>query len=126
MAKDKEENNTEETQPAGDATVTAPEPQQPQTQLRIDESKAAITYSSTSRLSGTAEEIVIDFSQGIKPGPQPNTAILQIDSKVILSPWAAKRLALALNQTIQRYEQAYGALEIDPRKRQLDTTTTTG
>lgn len=124
MAKDKE-TKAEATPAAADTTVTAPEPQQPQTQLRIDESKAAVTYSSTSRLSGTAEEITIDFSQGIKPGPQPNTAVLQIDSKVILSPWAAKRLALALNQTIQRYEEAYGALEIDPRKRQQGATTTT-
>ena len=99
-------------------TVTSPEGQQAQTQLQIDDTKANVSYSSTSRIWGSAEEIIIDFSQGVRPGSQPNTAALKVDSRVILSPWAAKRLALALGQTVQRYEQTYGTLEIDPRKRQ--------
>ena len=99
-------------------TVTAPEGQAGQTQLQIDDASANVSYSSTSRIWGSAEEIIIDFSQGVRPGSQPNTAALKVDSRVILSPWAAKRLALALGQTVQRYEQTYGILEIDPRKRQ--------
>ena len=95
-----------------------PEGQQQRTQLHVDDSNAHTFYSSTSRISGSAEEIIIDFSQGMRPGNRPNTAVLKIDGRAILSPWAAKRLALALNQTVQRYEQAYGALEIDPRRRQ--------
>jgi len=111
--------NQADTQQQGDQeTVTSPEGQQQQTQLRIDDSQAQTFYSSTSRISGSGEEIVVDFSQGVRPSGQPNVAVLKIDSRVILSPWAAKRLALALNQTVQRYEQTYGTLEIDPRKRQ--------
>lgn len=99
-------------------TVTAPEGQSGQTQLQVDDSNATVSYSSTSRIWGSAEEIVVDFSQGVRPAGQQNVATLKVDSRVILSPWAAKRLALALGQTIQRYEQTYGILEIDPRKRQ--------
>ena len=98
-------------------TVTAPEGQG-QTQLQIDDANASVSYSSTSRIWGSAEEIIVDFSQGVRPGRGANTAALKVDSRVILSPWAAKRLALALGQTVQRYEQTYGILEIDPRKRQ--------
>ncbi len=114
----KKEEQTNET----NETVTAPEQQQPQTQLRIDDAGAVTNYSSTSRIWGSAEEIIIDFSQGIRPAG-PNVAVLKIDSRVILSPYAAKRLALALGQTVQRYEQAYGTIEIDPRKRQRSSTT---
>lgn len=99
-------------------TVTAPEGQAGQTQLQIDDSNTTVNYSSTSRIWGSAEEIIIDFSQGVRPSGKQGVATLKVDSRVILSPWAAKRLALALGQTIQRYEQTYGILEIDPRKRQ--------
>jgi hypothetical protein len=36
-----------------------------------------------------------------------------------MSPWAAKRLHMALKQAIERYEEAYGPLEIDERKRRV-------
>ena len=121
MAKEKNEAQTG-TATASNETVTAPEQQQPQTQLRIDDATANTTYSSTSRIWGSAEEIIVDFSQGIRPAG-PNMAVLKIDSRVILSPYAAKRLALALGQTVQRYEQTYGTIEIDPRKRTRGTTT---
>lgn len=99
-------------------TVTAPEGQSGQTQLQIEDENANVSYSSTSRIWGSAEEIIVDFSQGVRPAGKQGAAKLKVDSRVILSPWAAKRLALALGQTIQRYEQTYGILEIDPRKRQ--------
>jgi len=104
-------------EPASNETVTAPEGQAQPAQLRIDESKTETYYASTARISGSGEEIVIDFSQGVRPSGQPNVALLRIDARVVMSPWAAKRLALALGQTIQRYEQTYGDLEIDPKKR---------
>lgn len=118
MAKDKEKSDAG----APDETITAPA-QQGQVQLTIDESNVATYYSSITRISGTAEEIVVDFSQGIRPMGQ-NRATLKVDARVTLSPWAAKRLALALGQTVQRFEQTYGTLEIDPRKRQVGATTT--
>jgi hypothetical protein len=39
----------------------------------------------------------------------------------VLNPWAAKRLALALNQAMARYEQTYGLLELDERKRRKNS-----
>lgn len=127
MAKDKETKAEDQPTPsAGDAnvgeTVTTPDGQN-QVRLGIDESSVESFYSSITRISGTAEEILIDFSQGIRPTGQ-NAAVLKVDARVTLSPWAAKRLALALGQTIQRYEQTYGLLEVDPRKRQSGSTTT--
>jgi len=101
-------------------TVTTPEGEQQQTQLRMDDSGCNVHYSSTASIRSTAEEVFIDFSQGVRPSGQANVAVLKIDDRVIMSPWAAKRLAMALGQTIQRYENTYGPIETDPRKRLTD------
>ena len=66
---------------------------------------------------GSAEEINLDFAGPIRATNQPKVARLRIDQRVTLNPWAAKRLAIALNQAVARYEQTYGALELDERKR---------
>jgi len=87
-----------------------------QVQLDIDDSDTHVSYSSTVRVWGTAEEINLDFAGPIRPAGGQR-ATLTIDNRVILNPYAAKRLALALGQAVQRYEQAYGELELDPRKR---------
>ncbi len=97
-------------------TIASPDGQA-RHQLRIDDAQASHGYASICRVAGTAEEITVDFAQGIRPGGQSNVAVLKIDHRVTMSPWAAKRLALALGQAIQRFEQVYGELEIDPRKR---------
>jgi hypothetical protein len=76
-----------------------------------------VHYSSTVHINGSPEEFSLDFSRGVRPGPRPNTAVLRVDSKIILSPWSAKRLAIELSQAVQRYEETFGPLEIDPRKR---------
>ncbi len=93
---------------------------QPQVKLRVDDAKADIHYSSTSVISATAEEVAVDFARGLKPGSRGDTAVLTVEAKVIMSPWAAKRLAIDLTDTIKRYELTYGKLEIDARKRRVD------
>lgn len=108
--------------PANDTieAVSSPEgeaPAQQQFNLQIDDRGADIEYASTARVWGSAEEINIDFSQGIKPTGQANQVRLKIDRRMVLNPWAAKRLAMTLGQTIARYEQTYGALELDENKR---------
>lgn len=87
-----------------------------QVQLQIDDATTPSVYSTTVRVWGSAEEINLDFGGPIRP-TGPNAAKLKIDQRVTLNPWAAKRLAIALQQAVVRYEQAYGQLELDARKR---------
>jgi hypothetical protein len=90
--------------------------QQNQVQVTVDDASAPVSYAATVRIMPTAEEINIDFAGGIRPtGPQ--SAVLKIDQRIVMNPWAAKRLAIILGQTIQRYEEAYGVIELDERKR---------
>jgi hypothetical protein len=93
------------------------QPKQPGSGLLVDDTKASVHYSSSVHIQGTAEEIVLDFSRRPRPGRRPNTMVLDIDAKIIMSPWTAKRLAMELVEAIQHYEAMYGQLEVDPRKR---------
>ena len=116
MAKAKEE--------ATDAieTITAASDQQQQNQqiqLQIDDSQTPLLYSTTVRVWGSSEEINLDFAGPIRPGTQPRTARLKIDQRVVLNPWAAKRLAVALGQAVGRFEATYGTLELDERRRRV-------
>lgn len=97
----------------------ASDQQQQQLQLQIDDSATPTTYSTTVRVWGSAEEINLDFAGPLRP-TGPNAAKLKIDQRLVLNPWAAKRLAMALSQAVQRYEQTYGTLELDARKRMVN------
>ena len=61
----------------------------------------------------------MDFAGPVRATNQPKVARLKIDHRVVLNPYAAKRLALALGQAVARHEQTYGALELDERKRRV-------
>ncbi len=97
----------------------APEAASPQIQLQIDDANTPCTYSTTVRVWGSAEEINLDFAGPIRPGNEPKTARLKIDQRLVLNPYAAKRLAIALSQAVGRYEQTYGTLELDEKKRRV-------
>jgi hypothetical protein len=113
MAKDQAPENVETISAAAEA------PAGQQVQVQIDESKTQSDYSTTVRVWGSAEEINLDFAGPIRPaGPQ--TARLKIERRVVMNPWAAKRLAIALGQAVAQYEKAYGTLELDQRKRRVD------
>lgn len=98
--------------------ISAPgdQAQQKQLQLQIDDANAPSIYSTTVRVWGSAEEINLDFAGALRP-TGPTTAKLKIDQRVVLNPFAAKRLAIALAQAVGRYEAQYGVLELDARKR---------
>jgi hypothetical protein len=95
----------------------APQAQQMQVQLRED--KAHVVYSNVCRIFGgpNAEEIIVDFAI-TTPSPERSDLMhMDVSARVIMNYYAAKRLALALSQAVQRYEQQFGAIELDPRRR---------
>lgn len=98
--------------------ISAPGQDQNQFQLQIDDAATPVAYSTTVRVWGSSEEINLDFAGPIRPAGK-NQARLKIDQRMILNPWAAKRLAIALGQAVGRYEQAYGTLELDEKKRRV-------
>ena len=96
------------------AAQAASEPQQPQ--IEVDELKAISSYSNFCRVTGTPEELIIDFGLNTEPFATP-TQTVKISQRIVTNYFTAKRMLHALHLTIQRHEAAFGVLETDVQKR---------
>ena len=87
-----------------------------QQQVKLDESKTIAAYANFARVTGTPEEVIIDF--GLNPQPfGPPTEPVIVSQRIIVNFFTAKRLLAALAMTTQRHESAFGVLETDVQKR---------
>jgi len=84
--------------------------------IQIDDSKVIASYANFCRVTGTPEELIIDFGLNPQPLGIPTTPI-PVTQRVITNFFTAKRMLHALSMTVQRHEQTFGVLEIDVQKR---------
>jgi len=100
------------------AKEVAQQPERQTRQIDIDDSHMSKSYANFCRVTPGYEELLIDF--GLSPQPigaqQPQTKV-QLDQRVIVNYFMAKRLLHLLNGAVQRYEQIFGVLETDVQKR---------
>jgi len=98
--------------PAGrGATV----PGTPQT-IKWDDSNLKSSYANVCNVSSTREEVVLVFGINQAWERGQNEVQVQLTDRIILSPFAAKRLAQLLNNVVREYESRFGALNVDPRR----------
>lgn len=84
--------------------------------VKLDDANVAAVYANFCRISGTPEELVLDFALNTQPsGGMPE--VLHLNQRVILNYYTAKRLLQALHMAVHRHEQTFGTLETDVRKR---------
>lgn len=85
-------------------------------QLKVDDSRAIASYANFCRITGTPEEVIIDF--GLNPQPfGPVTDPVVISQRIVTNFYTAKRMYAALQLTLQRHEATFGVLETDVQKR---------
>lgn len=84
--------------------------------IQIDDSNAHTAYANFCRVSGTPEELILDFGLNPQPFGVP-TEPIPINHRLIINHYTAKRLLQALHMTIQRQEATFGVLETDVQKR---------
>jgi hypothetical protein len=84
--------------------------------LRWDDSKMTSTYANVCNVSSTREEVTLIFgtNQSWHTG-QPELTV-QLSDRIILNPFAAKRLSLLLNNIMKEYESRFGLLPIEQPK----------
>jgi hypothetical protein len=112
MAKEMESAAAEETQ------VPAPQqqPQQQQMQVDVDDTHVIAAYANFCRVTGSPEELIIDFGLNPQPVGMPKNPI-QVTQRCIVNYYTAKRLLHALSLSVQRHEAVFGVLETDIQKR---------
>ena len=118
MAKsdDKPVKDAESTTPEA-AEAHAPAAAAPQrVQVQIDDSKVIACYANFCRVTGTPEELIIDFGLNPQPVGIPTNPI-PVTQRIITNFYTAKRMLHALQLTVQRHEATFGVLEIDVQRR---------
>ena len=100
-------------QPAANADNAS---QQRPPEIRIDDSKVIAAYSNFCRVTGTPEELIIDFGLNPQPFGVPVEPI-PVTQRIVTNFYTAKRMLHALQLTIQRHEATFGVLETDVQKR---------
>ncbi|MBN2474255.1 MAG: DUF3467 domain-containing protein [Pirellulales bacterium] len=119
MAKspDKPEQEAEVPAPGGQSAPPAAQQQQQQrVQVQIDDSKVIAAYANFCRVTGTPEELIIDFGLNPQPFGVP-TEPIPVNQRIITNFYTAKRMLHALTLTVQRHEATFGVLETDVQKR---------
>lgn len=92
------------------------EGQNQQQRVQVDDSRALTSYANFCRVTGTPEELIIDFGLNAQPFGMP-TEPVNITQRLVTNYYTAKRLLHALHLSVQRHEQAFGVLETDVQKR---------
>ncbi|MCE9605987.1 MAG: DUF3467 domain-containing protein [Planctomycetia bacterium] len=91
---------------------SAPVPPQP---VKLDESKLVAAYANFCRVTGTPEELIIDF--GLNAHPMGSSETIAVEQRLVLNYYTAKRLLQALGMSVARHEQVFGQLETNVMKR---------
>ena len=96
-----------------DAAPTDPN----QFKVNWDTAKMKTSYANVCNVSSTREEVTLLFgtNQTVQPGQRELS--VELSDRIILSPFAAKRLYLVLNNVIEQYEKRFGDLPIDEPRR---------
>lgn len=90
--------------------------QQQQKSISVDESKAVSCYANFCRVTGSPEELIVDFGMNAQPMGS-NDQPVEIQQRIVLNFYTAKRLLHALHVSVQRHEEVFGPIETDIQKR---------
>ena len=82
----------------------------------MDDSQALACYANFCRVTGTPEELLIDFGLSTQTFGVPTQPIV-VTQRIVTNLYTAKRLLDVLQLTLQRHEATFGALETDVQMR---------
>ena len=72
------------------------------------------SYANVCNVASTREEVVVLFGTNQAWKGVEAEVRVQLSDRIIMSPFAAKRLAQLLGSVVQQYESRFGSLETQP------------
>jgi hypothetical protein len=84
--------------------------------IPVDDSDAISSYANFCRVTGSPEELIIDFGMNAQP-MNSNDRPVDIKQRIVVNFYTAKRLLHALHVSVQRHEEVFGNIETDIQKR---------
>jgi hypothetical protein len=84
--------------------------------VRWDDSAMKTSYANVVNVTSTREEVSAFFGTNRTWNAQPGESLeVQLDNRIIMSPFAAKRLLVLLGGVLREYEKRFGPLPNPPR-----------
>lgn len=93
-----------------------------QVQIPVDATGLMATYANFFRVTGTPEELVLDFGLNTQQMTATGPETVKLSHRLVLSFYTTKRLLGALQWAVSRYESNFGNLETDFQKRMRGPT----
>jgi hypothetical protein len=84
--------------------------------IRWDDSNLRSSYANVCNVASTREEVVLLFGVNQTWNSGQREVTVQLTDRVILNPYAAKRLHLLLTNVLREYETRFGTLNIEARR----------
>lgn len=83
-----------------------------QPRIKWDDSNMRSSYANVCNVSSTQEEVVLMFGINQAWNAAQREVTVQLAERVILSPYAAKRLANVLGNVMREYESRFGDIRV--------------
>ena len=94
----------------------AAQPGAPTVNIHWDDTNLRSSYANVCNVASTREEVVLLFGVNQTWNSGQREVTVQLTDRVILNPFAAKRLHLLLTNVLREYETRFGTLNIDARR----------
>ena len=87
-----------------------------QTKIVWNDSNMRSAYANVANVAGGREEIVLLFGMNQAWHAGQKEVNVQLSDRIVLSPFAAKRLSILLNAVLADYEKKFGNLEVGTQR----------
>ena len=81
--------------------------------IKWDDSNMKSAYANVCNVTSTREEVVLLFGMNQAWNRGQKEISIQLTDRIVVSPYAAKRLSMLLGGVVKEYENRFGTLNID-------------
>ena len=85
--------------------------------VKWDDTGMSTTYANVCNVTGSREEVTLLFGTN-QTGIDASEVKVHLSDRIILSPYAAKRLGVLISSVVGAYEKRFGELSLEPTKPQ--------
>lgn len=83
------------------------------TKLKWDDSNMKSSYANVCNVTSTREEVVMLFGVNQAWNRGQKEVTIQLTDRIIISPYAAKRMSMLLQGVVSEYEKRFGTLNVE-------------
>ena len=83
------------------------------TRIKWDDSSMKSSYANVCNVTSTREEVVLLFGMNQAWNRGQKEVTIHLTDRIVVSPYAAKRLSMLLQGVVTEYEKRFGTLNID-------------